>query len=90
MNIGFLIILIIRELIYSRVDMLLTINERKKRVEKLKKMNRKKKTKELIKNILDNENLIPRRIWREILWLLQNLRKDSVSCPVYSLPWPLG
>jgi hypothetical protein len=28
-----------------------------------------KKTKELIKNILDNEHLIPRRIWRDILWL---------------------
>ncbi|MFX1315952.1 MAG: DUF6745 domain-containing protein [Promethearchaeota archaeon] len=28
-----------------------------------------KKTKELIKNILDNEHLIPSRIWRDILWL---------------------
>ncbi|MFX0043466.1 MAG: DUF6745 domain-containing protein [Candidatus Hodarchaeota archaeon] len=28
-----------------------------------------KKTKELIKNILDNECLIPSRIWRDILWL---------------------
>ncbi|MFX1323034.1 MAG: DUF6745 domain-containing protein [Promethearchaeota archaeon] len=28
-----------------------------------------KKTKELIKSILDNEHLIPRRIWRDILWL---------------------